>query len=255
MIPRMGPRIQSMVTMTRSLTVRTIAAAVLLMMAAGLWAQVPKLEPRTPADKQPPVITFEFLFEGAQPPHYALAVEAGGRAAYRSDDVVPPSKGDDAAPPYLVNFVVSSANADRIFELAKALNYFQGDFDFHGGRIANMGAKTLTFKDGETTKATTYNYSQNQNLQQITTLLQGIANALEYRRRLERLYRYEKLGLETELKQMEDDVKRNYVFELQVDESILRQIAGDPSVMNISRRRAENMLQKITSETAETGKQ
>jgi hypothetical protein len=89
----------------------------------------------------------------------------------------------------------------------------------------------------------------------MTTLLQGIANALEYRRRLERLYRYEKLGLETELKQMEDDVKRNYVFELQVDESILRQIAGDPSVMNISRRRAENMLQKITSETAETGKQ
>lgn len=255
MIRGTGARIQSMLTMKPSQAVRTIAAAVLLMMSAGLWAQVPNLEPRTPADKQPPIITFEFVLEGARPPHYGLALEAGGRAAYRSDDSIPAPKGDDGAPPFLVNFVVSSANADRIFELAKSLNYFQGDYDFHGGRIANMGAKTLTFKNGEAVNTTTYNFSQNLYLQKLTTLLQGIANALEYRRRLERLYRFEKLGLEAELKQMEDDVKRNYVVELQVDESILRQIADDPSVMNISRRRAENILRKIVSETADAGKQ
>lgn len=244
-----------MFTMRRSQVVRTITSAILLLTSSGLLAQVPVLEPRRPADKQPPVITFEFVLDGARPPHYGLAVEATGRAAYRSDDSVPETKGEESGTPYLVKFMVSSNNAERIFELAKALNYFQGDFDYRGGRIANMGAKTLTFKNGEVEHAATYNYSQNQNLQQLTTLFQGIANALEYRRRLERLYRYDKLGLEAELKAMEDDVKRNYLAELQVDESILKQIVGDSSVMNISRRRAESMLAKIGNEPVEAGKQ
>ncbi len=237
---------------TRAL--RKISSFILLTTSASLLAQVPVLEPRTPTDKQPPIITFEFVFDGARPPHYAIAVESNGRAAYRSDDTVPVPTGDEALP-YMVHFLMSSGNAQRIFELAKSLNYFQGDFDYRGGRVANMGAKTLTFKNGATEYKTSYNYSSNQNLQQLTTLFQGIGNALEYRRRLERLYRYDKLGLEAELKSMEDDVKRNYVAELQVDESILKQIVGDSSIMNISRRRAESILARISNETAEAGKQ
>ncbi len=253
MIRNVLTRIQS-IFMTK-LTMRTLIAAVWLVASSSLWAQVPKISPRTPAEKQLPVITFEYVFDGAQPPHYGLAVEADGRAAYRSDDSASPQPGDADSPPYLVNFQMSGANAQKIFDLAKALNYFQGDFDFRAGKIANMGAKTLTFTDGDVRHKTTYNYSQNQSLQQLTALCQGIGNALEYRRRLERLYRYEKLGLEAELKRMEEDVKQNYVAELQVDESILRQIAGDATVMNISRRRAENILQKISAETAESARQ
>ena len=155
----------------------------------------------------------------------------------------------------MVKFLMTPANAQRIFDLARELNFFKGDFEYRGGRVANMGTKTLTFKNGDASNAMTYNYSQNQSLQQLTTLFQGISNALEYRRKLERLYRYEKLGLEDELRHMEDDVKRNYIAELQVDESILHQIANDRSVMNISRKRAENILARIpSSETAEAAK-
>lgn len=239
-----SPRIQSMFTMRAIPALRLIAAAVLVTTTSALLAQVPVLDPRSPNDPPAPVISFEFTLNGGAPPHYGLTVEAGGRAAYRSDDEVP-VKGTDNGTPYLVKFLISRSTADRIFDLAKALNYFQGDFDYRGGRIANMGAKTLTFKNGETEHSTTYNYSQNQNLQQLTTLFQGISNALEYRRRLERLYRYDKLGLDGELKAMEDDVKRNYIAELQVDESILKQIVGDSSVMNITRRRAESILSKV----------
>jgi hypothetical protein len=248
-------RIQRMLNMKASRAVRSIAVFILLLTSASLLAQVPVLDPRSPNDPPVPTITFEFVLAGGNPPHYGLAVEAGGRAAYRSDDTVQVSTGPEAAVPYVVKFLISPANADRAFELAKALNYFDGNFDYRGGRIANMGAKTLTYKNGTIEHTTTYNYSQNQNLQQLTTLFQGIANALEYRRRLERLYRYDKLGLEAELKAMEEDLKRNYIAELQVDESILRQIAGDRSVMNITRHRAENILGKIPGETAEAGKQ
>ena len=230
------------------------AVALLLLISGKLFAQVPVLDPRNPNDPPAPVISFEFTLDGGNPPHYGLTVEAGGRAAYRSDDEVP-VKGVESGTPYLVKFLISRATADRIFDLAKALNYFQGDFEYRGGKIANMGAKTLTFKNGETWHSTSYNYSQNQNLQQLTSLCQGISNALEYRRRLERLYRYDKLGLDGELKAMEDDLKRGYISELQIDESILKQIVGDTSVMNITRRRAENMLAKIDNASATAGKQ
>jgi hypothetical protein len=253
MIRGRGARIQFMFMM-RARQATDVIIAVLLI-AATSWAQLPTLDPRTPNDKPAPLVTFEFTFPGGTPAHYGLAVEAGGRAAYRSDDAVSDTQGEGSATPYLVKFLVSTASAERIFQLARALNYFQGDFEYHGGRIANMGAKKLTFKSGSVEHTTAYNYSQNQNLQQLTALFQGIGNALEYRRRLERLYRYDKLGLDSELKAMEEDVKRNYLAELKVDESILKQIAGDSSVMNISRRRAESILARIPNETAEASRQ
>ena len=234
-----------MFTMNGMQAVRLIAAAVVLSTACALFAQVPVLDPHNPNDPPAPVISFEYTLDGANPPHYGLTVEAAGRAAYRSDDEIPARKGEESGTPFLVKFLISRSTADRIFDLAKSLNFFKGDFEYHGGRIANMGAKTLTFKNGDTYQTTSYNYSQNQNLQQLTNIFQGISNALEYRRRLERLYRYDKLGLDGELKAMEDDMKRGYIVELQVDESILKQIVGDSAVMNITRRRAEGILSKI----------
>ena len=245
------PRIQSLNAMTG--ISRAAAIFLALFLSASLWAQTPNLEPRTPEERQTPIVTFEFVFAGAQPPHYSLSVEGSGKAAYRSDEGE--SSGAEAGQPYMVKFLMTPANAQRIFDLARELNFFKGDFEYRGGRVANMGTKTLTFKNGDASNAMTYNYSQNQSLQQLTTLFQGISNALEYRRKLERLYRYEKLGLEDELRHMEEDVKRNYIAELQVDESILHQIANDRSVMNISRKRAENILARIpSSETAEAAK-
>jgi hypothetical protein len=247
-------RIQWMLTVERTFMTRTILVAILLTFSFSLMAQVPTLDPRSPNDKPAPLVTFEFTLAGSSPPHYGLTVEVGGRAAYRSDDTVPATSGEESGAPYMTKFVISGGTADRIFDLAKSLNYLKGDFEFHGGRIANMGSKTLGFRNGETNNSTTYNYTQNQTLQQLTSLLQSISNTLEYGRKLQRLYRYEKLGLDAELKNMEEDAKRSYLGELQLDEPILKQIAGDASVMNITRRRAEGILQKIPSESAESGK-
>jgi hypothetical protein len=251
MIRPMSKRIQSMFMMKAKFLALALIA---ILGVVNLSAQVPTLDPRAPYDKPVPLVTFEYTFDGANPPHYSLAVEAGGRASYRSDDTLPVTKGEESGTPYLVKFTMSRANADRIFDLVKSLNFLHADFEFHGGRIANMGSKTLAFKNGDIDNTTTYNYTQNANLQQLTSLFQSIGNTLEYGRRLQRLYRYEKLGLDAELKTMEEDAKRNYLAELQLDEPVLKQIAGDSSIMNISRRRAESILSKVPSEAAENGK-
>lgn len=224
---------------------RTFAVAILLA-ALPSWAQAPNLNPKVPPEQQIPVVKFEFALPGGSPPHYALSVEAGGAAAYRGDpdpEAGPNLSGDNE--PYFLKFDLSPKTADRIFSLAKDLNFFQGDFEYHGGKLANMGAKTFTFKDGKRNNSFTYNYSQNPQLQQLTSLMQGIASAVEFRRQLERLYRYEKLGLQDVLSKMTDAVKNGYVSDLEIDEPILRQIANDTTIMNISRRQAEKMLAKV----------
>ncbi|MGH9522488.1 MAG: hypothetical protein ACRD3E_08145 [Terriglobales bacterium] len=212
----------------------------------SLWAQAPNLNPQVPPEQQIPVVKFEFVLPGGNPPHYALSIEAGGAAAYRSDaePATGSTPGVGGEQPYFLKFDISHITADKIFALAKDLNFFQGDFEYHGGRVANMGAKTLTFKDGQRENSFTYNYSQNPQLQQLGSLLQGIASAVEYRRELEQLYRYEKLGLEDKLRQMENAVNSGYVADLGIDAPILRQIVNDHSVMNITRRRAEKLLAK-----------
>ncbi|MGI9101801.1 MAG: hypothetical protein ACR2IF_05080 [Terriglobales bacterium] len=202
-------------------------------------AQAPKLEPSNP-DHTVPVVTFEFSFPGSDPGHFSIAVEPDGKAAFRADEI---QAGSTPADPYLLKFVVSDPARTRIFQLARALNFFQGDFQYRGGeRIANMGAKTLRYDENDKHYSTAYNYSTNPAIQELTRIFQNMAATLQFGYRLTYLHRFDKLGLDGELKLVEDWAKDNRLGELQVLEAPLRDIFNDYSVLNISRRRAERLL-------------
>jgi hypothetical protein len=182
------------------------------------------------------------------PAHYSIAVESSGQAAYRCDDST--RAGATPGDPYLVEFIISEPTRTRIFDLAKALNYFHGDFDYRKTRVANMGTKTLTFTNGDKQSRTSYNYSTNPQIQELTTLFQNIGNTLDHGRQLTFLYRFDKLGLEAETKQMEADAKNNRLAELQAVQPILEKIANDHSVMNVTRHRIESFLSLIKGSPA-----
>jgi hypothetical protein len=194
-----------------------------------------------------PIVSFDFLLEGSVPPHYSVAVAPDGKATYRSEEApaaaVPPQ-------PYLHQFLVSDPTRARIFDLAAALQCFQGQFEYRGGRIANMGAKTLKCTWAGRESQTTFNYSTNLRLQELTTLFQNISNTMEHGRRLDYLQRYEKLGLEAELKFMEEQEKNKLLAELQAVAPQLERIVNDGSILNVTRHRAEHLLQVIKSNPA-----
>ncbi|MBZ5630097.1 MAG: hypothetical protein LAO06_14655 [Acidobacteriia bacterium] len=228
------------------MALRTLIAVCVLAALSGVTsAQTPNPELASP---NPPIIGFDFILPGSDPPHYSIAVEPDGKAAYRSDQV-PPS---DNVPgePYIVKFTVSEPTRARLFDLTRALHCFQGDFEYHGGRLANMGAKTLKCVFADRESHTTYNYTTNQQLQELTTIFQNISNTLEYGRRLAYLHRYDKLGLEAELKSMEEQAKDNRLGELQAVAPELERILNDTGIINVTRRRAEHLLQLIKSDPA-----
>lgn len=142
---------------------------------------------------------------------------------------------------------MSEANRSKIFDLAKKLNYFQGDYDSHLKRIAQTGSKTLQYASTTAHGSTTYNFSQNTDVQELTRLFLAIANTLDYGRKLTFQYRFDKLGMNTRLKELQDLRNSNYAEELSAIAPILRKIADDPDMMHISRQTAQALLRTMKS--------
>lgn len=211
--------------------------SILVVLPLALLAQVPNLHPQQTFTPEP-IVSFSLELAGAVPPYYSISVESTGNAAYRSSPVAGDMEGD----PYITKFVVSQAARTRIFDLAKKLHYFKGDYEYHKGRLANTGAKTLYYTDQKTNNSTTYNYSSNQDIQELTKLFQGISTTLEFGRRLQYYYDHQKLGLDDELKRMDQMADEGQLDELQAVSPILQKIADDPQVMHIDKQHAQHLL-------------
>ena len=190
-----------------------------------------------------PTVTFTLEWPSREPHRYLIAVDSGGSAVYRSWTTDPEGEASSADDPYLRKFALQAATRDRIFTLARQLGYFNGDFEFHKHRVAATGDKTLAYADRERRYETRYNWSEDAGISELTTLFEGISASIESGHRLERLYRFERLGLDEELKNLERLVADHQATELQIIAPILDQLASDPSVINLARQRARHLLQ------------
>ena len=217
---------------------RWMWVSILVVLPVALPAQVPSLHPQQTFTPEP-IVSFSLELAGAVPPYYSISVESTGNASYRSSSIPGDMEGD----PYITKFVISQAARSRIFDLAKKLHYFKGDYEYHKGHLANTGAKILYYTDEKTNNSTTYNYSSNQDIQELTKLFQGISTTLEFGRRLQYYYNHQKLGLDDELKRMDQMADEGQLGELQAVAPILQKIADDQQVMHIDKQHARHLLQ------------
>ncbi len=175
---------------------------------------------------------------------YSITVEADGKTRFQGTPAPDENGGDTDT--FQQEFTMSDANRQMVFELARKLNYFRHDYDSHLKKIAQTGRKTLGYKSGEAEGSTTYNYSTNPEVQQLTHLFQGIAATLDYGRKLAFQYRFDKLGMDQRLKELEELQAGHNVEELGAIAPILHKIANDPSLMRISRQAAQQLLKTMT---------
>ncbi|HET7441852.1 MAG TPA: hypothetical protein VFJ47_11175 [Terriglobales bacterium] len=185
-----------------------------------------------------PVVTFTLDFPQSDPEHYSIRVANDGHASYDSSEK--PSPESEQAETFHFNFTLGEVSRRKIFDLAAQARYFQSHVESKH-RVASTGTKILAYRDAQRSNQTTYNYSQIPAVQELTNLFQNMAQTLEFVRRLQYDYRYQKLALDEELKRMEEMAKTNTVSEMQAAEPILKQIAADPSVINVVRARAQRL--------------
>ena len=219
----------------------------LLIWTLGATAQV--VHQVTPVE--PPTgsyITFKFDWDQGRPwVRYSIAIDDAGNAHF--DGVGNPIDSGDSDT-FSQDFTITDVSRRKIFELARKLDYFQGNFEAKQKNIAKTGQKTLGYH-GQSVGgqaiggSTTYNYSTNSDVQELTRLFQAIATTLDFGRKLAFKYRFDKLGLDAELRDLQDMQASHFVEELQAIEPILQKIADDPNMMHINRVTAKQMLKTM----------
>lgn len=220
---------------------RTFSAVLLIAFASAVLSQTPEQQfhPRVPT------VTFDLIWEQAVPQEYTIRTQADGPSTYLSRNPLKPVQpGEEKEPDYTLDFTMSPANQRKIFKLAQQANYFNGDFEYKAHAVANTGKKTLTYADQARHFQTAYNHSENKAIQELTSTFQGISTTVEFGRKLQFKHKYDKLGLESELKAMEEAAENHNLAEIEIVAPTLKSIADDTSVLNIARRRANRLLMK-----------
>jgi hypothetical protein len=227
-----------------------LLCAAFLVLAGGLAPAQNSAPAPDSAAPTLPAVTFTQAFPNVEPAFFSLRIDSAGHAVYESRRQEGPPGLPELGEPTRIEFQVSQASVLRIFELARSLDYFQGDWDFKKHRIADTGRKTLGYSDSTRTHETTYNWSENPAIQELTELFQSIANTQEAAHELDRLRRYDRLGLNQQLEHMEKMAKDGWLRELQVIAPLLEKLAADPGIMNIARQRAQRLLRVAAAQAS-----
>ena len=189
---------------------------------------------KTPAGA---VITYKKVFKTSFPEFVEIKIDETGTG---SSDI---RQLDEEATPQ--PFSVSPALAQRIFQLAGQLHNFQGvDLEVHR-RLANLGEKTFTFTRGAESHTTTFNYTLDESAAQLVNLFEGLAKQNGDLSDLQRTMRYDHLGVNDVLLQIENDYNTKQLPEPELLLPTLDQVASDEKFVDIARTRARALASKI----------
>jgi hypothetical protein len=191
------------------------------------------------------VFTFTLDFPTSQPEHYAIRVPSEGLGHYQSSGRI--SADSDDTDSFDLDFPLTAETRQKMFDLVAKAGYFQKSVDSHHKGLAFTGKKTVTYKDARRSGESTYNYSGIQSVEDLTGLMQALSATLEFGHRLQYDLRYQKLALDEELKRMEQMARENQLIEVPAVRSILDQIIADPTVINVTRGRAQRLLDQSSA--------
>jgi hypothetical protein len=197
-----------------------------------------------------PTVEFKFNWDKGLPwSDYTFTVTQSGATHFRGTSNPSENGGSEN---FEQDFTMSEASLQQIFQAAKATDYFQGQFESKTRNVAKTGTKTLAFHSPSLNTSTTYNFSPNPSIQQLTRLFQAIATTIDYGRKLSFQYRFDKLGMDSRLKELVDLRASGLAEEIQIIEPILRKIADDDSMLHLARLQARQLLKSASPVAADS---
>lgn len=172
---------------------------------------------------------------GLTVPHWTLTIPQAGPATYTGK----PEQGID---PGTVTVPFSAAGRDKLATLLARTHNLQ-PCETHTKGIANMGAKELTYSpSGQPPVHCAFNYTDNKPLSEVSDYLVSIANTVQYGLELDRLHRYDRLGLDAVLARLQNEVKEHRAVELVAIRPALESLTRDDALMDRVRSRAQMLL-------------
>lgn len=197
-------------------------------------AAVPRALPPAPSDA---TIIFRKIFKSSYPEFVEIKVNESGSGTYDIRQL-----SDDPSPQPMQ---VDPSVVQKIFVLAGKLHDFDGiDLEMHR-RIANLGQKTFQYQLGAQTHAVNFNYTQDSNANQLLDIFESLARQQTDLADLRRAMRYDRLGVNDVLLQVQKDYDRNLLLEPQKFLASLDELAADEHFINIAREKAHDLAARI----------
>jgi hypothetical protein len=184
-----------------------------------------------------PTIIYRKVFKSSYPEYVQIKVSQNGAATYDIRQL------DEESEP--VAFQINAPLAQRIFDLASKLHNFQGaDLDIHR-RIANLGEKTFQYTKGSEIHEVKFNYTLDDSATQLLNIFEGLARQESDLSNLQRVMRYDHLGVNDALVQIETDYNSKTFPEPERLLSALDQVSADDKFIDIARQRARTLASRI----------
>ena len=182
-------------------------------------------------------ITYRKIFKSSYPEYVEIKVSQNGAATYDIRQL------DEESEP--VAFEIDPPLVQRIFDLTAKLHNFQGvNLDIHR-RIANLGEKTFLYTKGGESHEVKFNYTLDDSATQLLNIFEGLARQESDLSNLLRVMRYDHLGVNDALVQIEADYNNKIFPEPERLLPALDQVSADNKFIDIARQRARVLASRI----------
>lgn len=190
-----------------------------------------------PASDGGATLTFRKVFKSSTPEFTEIRIRESGPCSFDLRTL------DD--PPDPQPFDVGPALREKMFALAAQLQNFRGaDLDMKR-RIANLGEKTFRYERGSEVHEVQFNYTINAAANQLLQIFEGLSRQQELLTTLARRMKYDRLGVNDALRQLDSEFRRQLLPEPEALLPVLEQIANDSRFVDIARQRARALVESI----------
>jgi hypothetical protein len=187
-----------------------------------------------------PRLTYIKSFPRSTPAYVEIRIEQDGRAQYRE-------AADDESP---LAFELTPAERDGIFDLAAKLDHFTRPLEANL-KVAFTGMKTFRWENGTEKHEVKFNYSLVPVAQQLWDWFERITESELGLLTLERAARFDKLGVNQALLQLQAVHERNRLVACAQFLPVLDRISKNESYLHMARTRAASLAEAFRNSSSQ----
>jgi hypothetical protein len=174
-----------------------------------------------------PRIIYTKSFPGSVPAYVGVQLTKDGSATYQEAP-------NDEEP---VQMKLPEEDTNTIFALAEKLERFKRPLESNL-KVANMGVKTLRFENGSEKNEVKFNYSLDEDAKLLVDWFERITETQQLHFNLERTVRFDRLGVNKSILQLEAAYDRNRLVGLNRFLPLLDRVAKNDVYLHMARERA-----------------
>jgi hypothetical protein len=186
-----------------------------------------------------PKIFYSKSFPGSSPAYVAITVDRSGAADYRE------SPEEDAG----IKFQLTPKEVDEVFSLVEKLGRFTRPLE-SGLKVARTGTKTFRYQSEKETHEVQFNYSLDPDARLLWDFFERVSETERHLVKLERAARFDRLGVNEALLELEVSHDRNRLVAPQQFLKVLDRIARNESYLHMARARAAKLAESIRGAAA-----